>query len=149
VTRNGRWAITAADGPDLTLWNLNDLQTRVELSGHTAKVTAVVALADGRALSGAEDGTIHVWELARAASVAMLIGHRDRINGLDVARDGKLAVSVSEDATIRVWDLIRHQEIASFTGDGPILSCALRSDGGVVVAGERSGQVHLLRLVGM
>lgn len=50
---------------------------------------------------------------------------------------------------IKVWDLESKKIIASFSGDSLLRCCAVASDGVTIVAGEASGQVHLLRLEGV
>ncbi|MFM6504188.1 MAG: WD40 repeat domain-containing protein [Microcystis panniformis] len=62
--------------------------------------------------------------------------------------DGKTVISGSWGNTIKIWDLTTGNEIATFTGESPILSCAVASDGVTIVAGEASGRLHFLRLQG-
>ena len=56
-------------------------------------------------------------------------------------------VSGSEDKTLRVWDLESGKELATFTGESEMHSCAVAPDGQTIIAGDRSGRVHFLRLV--
>jgi WD40 repeat protein len=65
-----------------------------------------------------------------------------------VTPDGKHAISGSDDNTLRVWDIESGQTIASFSVDGSLHACAISPDGKTIVAGEASGRVHLLRLMG-
>ncbi|MEG3960526.1 WD40 repeat domain-containing protein, partial [Microcoleus sp. herbarium2] len=66
-----------------------------------------------------------------------------------IAPDGKTAISASPDKTLKIWDLLGGKEIASFSGDSGFCCCAVLPDGVTVVAGDRSGRVHFLRLEGM
>ena len=66
-----------------------------------------------------------------------------------IARDGKTAISASLDNTLKIWDLFTGEEIASFSGDSGFNCCAILADGVTVVAGDRSGRVHFLRLEGV
>jgi WD40 repeat protein len=50
--------------------------------------------------------------------------------------------------TLRVWDIETGQTIASFIGNHHLLTCAISPDGATIVAGEASGRVHFLRLMG-
>ena len=85
-----------------------------------------------------------------------------------IAPDGKTAISGSFDPTnlkfwdtksgaffgseyntLKVWDLLSGKEVASFSGDTKFECCAIAPDGVTVVAGDRSGRVHFLRLEGV
>jgi hypothetical protein len=39
------------------------------------------------------------------------------------------------------------ENIATFIGDGPMLNCAMTSDGRTIIAGDDSGRAHFLRLI--
>ena len=76
------------------------------LRGHQDSVFSVAVSADGRmAVSGSDDGTVRVWELAGGRCTAVLEGHTQRIHALAFSADGKFLVSGSEDTSARVWDL--------------------------------------------
>ena len=62
--------------------------------------------------------------------------------------DGKHIISGSGDKILRVWDIESGQILASFSGDAPLRACAISPDGRTIVAGDASGMVHFLRLMG-
>jgi WD40 repeat protein len=59
---------------------------------------------------------------------------------------GRKIVSGSDDQTIKVWDVQDDKELASFVADGWITSVVVSQDGGTIIAGEYSDQVHFLKL---
>ncbi len=66
-----------------------------DLRGHTAAVTDVTTiLPDGRIVTASEDGTARLWRLPASRA---LLGHEDWVIGLDVAGDGRTAVSAGND----------------------------------------------------
>jgi WD40 repeat protein len=74
-------------------------------------------------------------------------GHSDAVWTMAKTPDGHWAVSASADKTVRLWDMEYDQEIATFTGERPMETCAVSSDGKTIVVIETSGQVHFLRPV--
>ncbi|HNP59933.1 MAG TPA: hypothetical protein PKM72_03775 [Nitrospirales bacterium] len=45
--------------------------------------------------------------------------------------------------------LVSRSAVATFTGESPIVCCAVSPDGRTIVIGESSGRVHVLRLEGI
>ncbi|MHC5732027.1 MAG: WD40 repeat domain-containing protein, partial [Nostoc sp.] len=63
--------------------------------------------------------------------------------------NGKQVISGSRDYNLKVWNLETCEIITTFTGEYPIICCAVAEDGMTMVAGEQSGRVHFLCLEGM
>ncbi len=76
---------------------------------HTLKhdnATALIALPDQCLASGANDGSIKIWDLkkeAAEASVHNLVAHKKTVTALITLPDDRLA-SCSVDGTIKIWD---------------------------------------------
>jgi WD40 repeat protein len=81
--------------------------------------------------------------------VCTLEDHADPVNAVAVTPDGRRAISASSDHTLRVWDVESGTLIAAFTGEGPLLRCAIAPDGRTIIAREKSGRGHFLRLEGL
>ena len=63
-------------------------------------------LPDGRrALSGSEDNTLRLWDLATGETLRTLEGHTTWVIAVAVLADGSRALSGSWDNTLRLWDL--------------------------------------------
>jgi WD40 repeat protein len=119
-----------------------------QLEGHTEFVLAVAVTPDSRcAVSASDDGTLRLWDLQSGRTIRQLEGHTEFVLAVAVTPDGCRAVSASDDQTLQLWDLESGKEIAAFTAESGINSCAVSPDGQTIIAGEYSGQVHLLRLV--
>jgi WD40 repeat protein len=110
-----------------------------------------VAIApDGNtAISASGDNTLKIWDTQTGTEVRTLIGHTEWVNAVAIAPDGFIAISASRDNTLKIWDLLSGKEVASFSGDAEFYCCAIAPDGVTVVAGDRSGRVHFLRLEGV
>ncbi|MCX5645228.1 MAG: NB-ARC domain-containing protein [Phycisphaerae bacterium] len=147
VTGDGRHAVSGSDEETLKVWDLASGKVVRTLRGHESAVWAVAVTRDGRyAVSGSEDRTLKVWELASGKAIHTLHGHEGWVWAVAVTGDGRYAVSGSEDQTLKVWDLLSGQVVASFCGDSVIHCCAVAPDGRTIVAGDKSGHVHFLRL---
>jgi len=120
------------------------------LLGHRDWVTALAVTPDGRrAISASADQTVQVWDLEAAQLVRTLEGHTDLVNAVAVTPDGHHAISASADHTLRVWDVESGNYITAFSGEGPMLHCAVAPDRRTIIARDKSGRGHFLRLEGL
>ena len=76
----------------------------------------------------------------------MLEDHGNPVNAVTVTPDGQRAISASSDHTLRAWDVESGIYIAAFTGESPMSRCAIAPDGRTIIAREKSGRGHFLRL---
>jgi WD40 repeat protein len=117
------------------------------LTGHGSLVQAVAVTADGkRVISGSHDKTVKVWNLETGEEQLTLTGHSSLVLAVAVTADGTRVISGSSDNTVKVWNLETGEEIATFIGDADFHSCAVTLNGLTIVAGDRSGMVHFLKL---
>ena len=71
------------------------------LRGHIGPVTSCAVTPDGRkVVSGSDDHTLKVWELASGCAVATLQGHTGWVGACAVTADGRHAISASKDKTL-------------------------------------------------
>jgi WD40 repeat protein len=154
VTPDGRYAVSASADTTVRVWDLMSGHALRTFSGHTASVNAVAITPSNYVISASCDTTLKVWDLTTAERKELLTlsGHTGWVHAVAVTPDGKYAVSASEDHTLKVWDIQNLYDrrvercIATFTGEGALSACAIAPDGLTVVAGEKLGGVHFLRL---
>jgi eukaryotic-like serine/threonine-protein kinase len=110
------------------------------LEGHTAAVERVAFLPGGhRAVSGAHDGTVRVWDLDTGQQVGQPLRHPGVIDALAVSADGRriLTAGAGEEekvgeamiarvglteCAVRLWDLDKRKEIKTFGGHTDIVT---------------------------
>jgi WD40 repeat protein/serine/threonine protein kinase len=108
------------------------------LEGHTGGVEAVAITPDGQQfVSGSEDKTLRVWNLARGECLRTLEGHTGGVEAVAITPDGRQVVSGSWDETLRVWDLSRGECLRTLEGHKECVSAvAITPDGRQVVSGS-------------
>ena len=75
------------------------------LKGHAGDVYSCSFSADSKhLLSGAEDGTIRIWDIRTGECEKILRGHNGSVTSCDLSQDGQHIISVGEDQTIQKWD---------------------------------------------
>ena len=71
---------------------------------HRKSVTCLSFSSDGKRLvSGSEDMTVVVWDVATGNRLQTFHGHKSGILSVDFSEDGMKIVSGSEDNTVKVW----------------------------------------------
>jgi WD40 repeat protein len=149
VTPDGKQVITAYHEGPMLIWSLESGALLHQLTTHAGVFSAVVVTPDStRAISieRAESTLLKVWGLQNGQQLHSLQGHTNAINAIVTTGDSKRVISVSDDCTLKVWDLTSGEFITGFSGDNPLLACAVAVDGLAVVAGDKAGQVHFLHM---
>ena len=130
VVEEGSWlrplrpSLTPADSPLLRV-----------LEGHGGEVHSVAVTPDGStAVSGSDDGTLRVWDLA-TGEARTLNGHGGWVNAVAVTPDGRTAVSGSHDGTVRVWDLTTEESRTLKGHRSWVNAVAVKPDGRTVISG--------------
>jgi WD40 repeat protein len=144
VAANGHHII-AAGGGIVAIWDI-DTGEQVGVLGEDSLVTRLRVSRDGRlAVSVAFSRQIKLWDLGHQAKTGVLSGHSDYVRDVAFSATERSLVSVSDDETVKIWDLGTGMVTASFICEGPLFACAVAPDG-TILAGEKSGRLHFLRL---
>ena len=104
----------------------------------------MVLSVDGkRAVSGAADNTVRVWDLEGNCPPKILEGHTQWVSTLALNADGRHAVSGSKDRTVRIWDMETDNCLAAFICDDAVSSCAWARERERILAVDEGGNIHL------
>src|SRR5262249_51857729 len=77
-------------------------------TGHNSYVSSVAFSPDGRtALSGSNDKTLKLWEVATGIELRTFTGHSASVTSVAFSPDGRTALSGSggNDGTLKLWDV--------------------------------------------
>jgi len=114
-------------------------------SGHTDPVSCVAFAPDGRsALSGSDDQTLRLWDVASGKELRRFEGHRDAVTAVAFSADGRFAASGSRDRTVRLWDVASGRERGRLEGHtGKVRCVAFTPDGKTILSGCEDATLRL------
>jgi WD40 repeat protein len=99
--------------------------------GHVQSVSSVSLSPDGLyALSGSEDWSVRLWELATGKEVRRFEGHFRSVRSVNFSINGRYALSGGEDRTVRLLEISTLREIGRFEDDSGYIYFACFSPDG-------------------
>jgi eukaryotic-like serine/threonine-protein kinase len=134
---DGHRIVTAGWDRTIKLWSAwpesADLwagETR-QLIGHRWRATTVAILPDGkRAISGGEDGTIRIHDIASGRELRHWVGSDFKVFRLAVSPDGAKVVVAGENSDVRLYEIESGRALGRFNRqDGAIFALAVTPDG--------------------
>src|SRR4029453_3408669 len=88
--------------------------TRAIFKGHTKAVSGAAFSPDGKmAISGSDDTTLRLWDVATQQTIRSFEGHKDGVTSVAFSPDGRMVISGSADKTMILWDVASGQAIRS------------------------------------
>jgi len=95
-------------------------------------------------LTGGDDKTLRMWDLAEGKALLEMQGHEGPITACSFEPLSNLAATASLDGTVRVWDLELGKCAQVLKGhEGPVYACAFGSDESQLVTGGADQVVRL------
>ncbi|KAL1995006.1 hypothetical protein VTN49DRAFT_1193 [Thermomyces lanuginosus] len=131
---------------DIKSSNPNPITT---FEGHTNNVTGVAFHCEGKwMVTSSEDGTVKVWD-TRTGSLQRNYVHKAPVNDVVIHPNQGELISGDRAGIVRVWDLgesvCTHQLIPE--EDTAVHSVSVASDGSLLCAGNKRGNVYIWRMI--
>ena len=130
-------------GNTALLWNLADKNAPPRaFEGHGAAITAAAFFPDeGELTTGAEDGSVRIWNAD--ATLVMELTHGGAIRDIAYSADGTWLATASADGTVKLWNA-DGSEAANLAGHaGGAVSVTFSPDGQTVATRDGNGTVRL------
>jgi hypothetical protein len=133
----GSGYVLTGQGASVRVWDTSGHEV-VRLMGHTNAVRSIAVSRDGqRAVTGGDDRTLRLWDLASGREIERWAGHRAEITSAALSADEHFIVSGGRDQTLRLWDVRGRREVRSFpVPRGLVFTVAFSSDGKAIVSGH-------------
>lgn len=128
IALKGRSYVLCADESAIVkLYDINGNKLK-EYKGHKDVVNAVAC--NGRyVVTGSSDKTAIVWDAFSGKQKSTLVGHKWKINSVDISSDGKYVITGSSDGTTKIWDIETGEEQQSYAEiNGKVRQVTMSSD---------------------
>jgi WD40 repeat protein len=143
LSADGR-AVAAADGPGVTLWELDTGKELAKFGPPGDRALAVALAPDGRLVAVGGQRSVSLYEAATGKELRALEGHGGELSSLAFSPDGRLLYSGSYDHTVRVWEVFTGLEARKLEGHTAwVWNLALAPDGRSLASCGSDGRVLL------
>jgi WD40 repeat protein len=124
---------------------LANRRERSVLLGHEGPIRVVsFSPAGKRLLTGSDDGTAWLWDIAAGTTIVVLRGHGAAVTGAAFSPDGKRVITGSKDGTARLWNAETGAPLAVLEGhERPVLCVAFSPNGSRVATTSEDSTARL------
>ncbi|KAG8836031.1 hypothetical protein FRC17_010495 [Serendipita sp. 399] len=112
------------------------------------KATLSLSPSAANLVTGAAEGSVHLWSLDSEVPLSVLLGHKARVARVCFHPSGDYVVSASFDGTWRLWDVNTSTELLLQSGHSKeVFAVACQNDGSLVASGglDAFGRIWDLR----
>lgn len=112
------------------------------LTGHTRKITCLVAMPHGLLASASMDKSIRLWDVAGKREIACMTGHAYTIVALVALLNDRLA-SADHDGKIKLWNAKTQTEICEMSGHKSPVTALIELPNELLATGSRDRTIRL------
>jgi WD40 repeat protein/DNA-binding SARP family transcriptional activator len=143
IDRTGKRIAFSGEGP--LIWVHTDgARKPLVLRGHHPPVVALAFSPDAQHLvSGSEDATARIFDLATHKTDRILRGHADTVTSVAYSSDAQRVVTAHADGTIRVWPVARGAPTVLFGHRGAVNTVEFNHAGNRIVSTGEDGTVRV------
>jgi len=130
--RPGAFAVAAAAEQAFAAQPLPPRHTtaRTTLKGHTAAVSTLAYSTNGRLVSGANNGSVIVWNQANGQPLHTFQQQKGNVRALALTADDRLLAAVADDRTLKLWNLADGEPLNGPQGNvGQLFALHFADDG--------------------
>ncbi len=132
---DGAWIAAGTEDGDVAVWNAATGERRVDLTGHTGRITGGGFSPDGALLvTSGEDRTARVWDLASGSELFVVTDHTDSVWSSTFSPDGTVVATGGLDGLVALWGVRDGREINRFGGVPAAFSVVFSPDGSLLAA---------------
>lgn len=116
--------------------------------GHLCDIDSLCVNPTGTMLaSGAQDGSIYIWDFVAQKKIAHYSGHTRRVLNMQFSPDSRLLLSASGDYTTRIWELEAGSELRLYRERATIVhAAAFTSDPDIIVTAGADKKLRFYRI---
>jgi WD40 repeat protein/transcriptional regulator with XRE-family HTH domain len=145
-SQDGELVASSGEDGTIRLWNLSQKTAMQEvavrvLQAHTGSVNSVAFttgrdLANSYLLSGSDDHTVRVWDVASGACVQLIQGHGLSLYSVAYSPDSRYLLSANSDTTLALWDVEQPSPLHILRGHThPVYAAGWSADGKWLASG--------------
>lgn len=153
---DGKWLATAGSDGRILLWLSSDLidpevhnielRPTLSLVGHESDVFGLGFSSDSQQIvSGGDDGTVRVWDVAAGEQRMLLRGHSNSVRACVFNPvDANVIVSGDLEGEVRIWDQREYREMLDLRHERlpEAIDACFSPDGRRIAVAHRSGTGH-------
>jgi hypothetical protein len=162
LSPNGR-LVASSDGEKVILWDLtrpsgaekaartgmisrSDSQEIHSFGGFNEVVHTLAFVDHGRKILCVSHNRMRIFDVSEGVTLCEIDRPRAFATKASYSADGRWVCAVDELGHLKLWDTHAGAPVAAFLGEAPIRASGVSADGSFLVAGEATGNIHLLAL---